>query len=117
MVKAIVIINEQHKLLPQQEILLRERFGSYELLLVPARGWTREEVDRVYLELVRAPVRVVFVSPVPLLLARLSRAVGAGGSGAFGVFLFWNDRRVKQELDDGRIISRLDPEGWELVEV
>ena len=40
-----IIINEQHKLLPEQQIILTETFGTYSTLLVPATGWNKQYRD------------------------------------------------------------------------
>ena len=37
----IVLLNEQHKLLPEQKELLDSRFPKYKVKSVPAEGWTR----------------------------------------------------------------------------
>lgn len=97
MKKAFIIINEQHKLFPEQEALLRERFDEIEMVKVPASGWTLEEMKKVAAELhyraAEAEVHrypgtemvahviypqktknaVVFASPVPFLLKELSK--------------------------------------------
>ena len=116
---AIIIINETHSLLPKQEELLRERFDDFELLRVPSRGWTRSEMEKVLKELYGR--NVVFVSPIPYMVASLSFYAGfARGKDFYGepgrVFIFHNDRRRKEEID-GRIISKIDPKGWELIEI
>ncbi len=50
--KAIVIINEQHSLFPQQLFLLRKYYGeNWELLKVPAKGWTLREQAEVAAQL------------------------------------------------------------------
>jgi len=97
MKKALVVINEQHKLFPDQEALLRERFDTFDFFTVPADGWTLEKMQRVaedlHYALSRAEVRrhpetgkivsvsypgrtenaVVFASPVPFLLKELAK--------------------------------------------
>lgn len=48
MKKAIIVINEQHSLFPQQEELLRKYYGeNWSLLKVPARGWSLREQAEV----------------------------------------------------------------------
>lgn len=41
--KAVVILNQAHKLLPSQEALLNEKFQDWEVLPVPEEGWNLEE--------------------------------------------------------------------------
>lgn len=113
----IVFINEQHYLLPGQVELLED---VYETRLVPKDGWTYEEqlvVANQALNDLRESEddedSVVFVSPVPALLKLLAHA--SGKFGGFDCLVFHNDRRDKKELPDGRIISVVAKDGWELV--
>lgn len=115
--KALIIINEQHTLLNEQKRLLDKHFKSYEFLHVPASGWTLEEMEKIQYRL-RDRI-VVFVSPVPYLLACAVRwsSHGALSSNATKVYIFTNDRREKKELPDGRVIQTISPTGWQLVKV
>ena len=128
MKKALVIMNENHSLLPEQEKILKERFEEYEILPVPATGWTLEEIDRKIEEIlssvnsVRINTGVVFVSPIPYMIMELARReVELLGTGEYwcqtGIrcYVFHNDRREKKELPDGRIIQVVAKEGWQLV--
>ena len=72
---AIVLLNEQHKLLPEQKELLDSRFPKYKVKSVPAEGWTKERMETITDELVGRTV--VFVSPIPLLIRELSVVSGA----------------------------------------
>lgn len=121
---ARVIINEQHSLNPTQGRVLEERFVTYSFVGIPATGLSRDDQELLSEELCKSVDPVVFVSPVPLLLAimagRCGRAVAARDidahpSGMPPVFLFHNDTRVKTEHADGRITSILSPDGWELI--
>lgn len=121
---ARVIINEQHSLNPAQRRILGERFGTYSLVSIPASGLSKAAQEALAAELLASVEPVVFVSPVPLLLAimagRCGRDVAARDrdtppSGTPQVFLFHNDSRVKTETADGRISSTLAPDGWALV--
>lgn len=111
--KAVVIINETHKLLPIQTEQIAATFEEWRLMHVPEQGWTKEQIGRVADELVEGPDAIVFVSPVPLLLGYVA---------PFGrVWVFHNDKRVAREVKDQqgntKIIHTLSPEGWELIQV
>ena len=43
--KAIVIMNQQHRLFNDQQDALNGKFSSYEIVLVPQEGWTRQEME------------------------------------------------------------------------
>lgn len=125
--KNTVIINESHSLLPEQEKLLIENFNWYEYLFVPKDGWSYNDQQRIARDLVLEGGSVIFVSPVPILLAYIGFYKGYGRAGLdigqpfIGVrtdlYVFHNDKRVKKELPDGRIISVVSQTGWELVEI
>jgi hypothetical protein len=121
-------MNEQHSLMKQQEVVLREQLGDFEFLHVPAAGWTLEQQKEVAQEVLNmGKVNVVFASPVPLLLASLSFASGYGKAGndtgqAFvgdnvTVFVLHNDVREKKELPNGKVVFTVAKEGWQLVKV
>jgi len=120
--RVIVILNEQHQLLDEQRQILDFRFGTgkWEILHVPAGGWTLEQVWEVADKLSNFSTTVIFASPVPALMKELAyregRRDGAEyGDAPFTVKLFHNDRREKKELPDGRQISVVAKEGWQLV--
>lgn len=128
--RLVVIINENHKLLPEQEHILKEMFPGLkpEFLFAPATGWTKEEMDEIvasFREATIGPERyhkqdVVFVSPIPYLLRELTRAeidVYPEWSVDTGIWVsvFHNDRREKKELPDGRVIQVVAQSGWELL--
>ncbi len=133
--KAIVIMNEQHTLLPEQEQIITNTFGSWEFLKVPASGWTLEEQKKIKDTVVNGvdlhgahgkAGSVVFVSPVPYLYGRLQLESGYfmgswdGNCGAYGkinstVYVFHNDKREKKELPNGKIINVVAKTGWVLV--
>ena len=108
--KTLVVMNEQHSLLPDQERVLNENLrGGWELYPVPAEGWTLAEMrEKVMGDLFSAPV--VFVSPVPALILWLGAA-----RGGCDVMVMHNDHRVAKELPGGRVIHTVAPEGWVLV--
>ncbi|MFZ6028049.1 MAG: hypothetical protein ACOYYS_10065 [Chloroflexota bacterium] len=108
--KIIVIINEQHTLTTEQEAQILALWSGYETLKVPAAGWTFDEMNAQAKAITASyPHAVVFVSPVPYLLARLARRE------RMPIFVFHNDRREKVERD-GKISYRIPADGWELVE-
>lgn len=116
MVKAVkVIINEQHKLLMEQQQILRDSFGEFEVVPVPAQGWTLEDMKAKINEIAKAVAPggvVIFASPIPYMIKELGvRSVKED----FEVKVFHNDRREKKELPDGRIIQVVAQEGWQLV--
>lgn len=99
----VVVMNEQHTILPEQENLLPD---GYTLASVPATGWDLETIrqkskkwgDRM----------VILLSPIPALMS-----IRAKEGLPFKVF--HNDQREKKELPDGRIIHTVAQQGWELV--
>ncbi|NTW13832.1 MAG: hypothetical protein HGA31_02250 [Candidatus Moranbacteria bacterium] len=117
--RRIVVMNESHKLFPEQKTLLQEKFGTYEILSVPEEGWTLEEMRGVADSIDLWQDQVLFVSPVPYLLATLSFKAGemCGLVGPIpedrrGVYIFHNDLREKKELPGGRIVSVTATTGW-----
>lgn len=114
--KALIIINENHSMMDEQKSIIEERFGQkYEVLKVPAQGWTLSEMKRVkeeiWVEYMNSDgeMNIIFISPVPYLLKTLSALLGDN------ILVFHNDRREKKELPDGRIISVVAQTGWQLV--
>ena len=127
--KTTVIMNEQHSLLPSQEDLLKSHFETFDFLRVPDGGWTAQEMREMATSLEGR--NVVFVSPVPVLLAIVSARAGASRTGnmaekdgAIGfagpethVFVMHNDHREKKELPNGKVVMTVAREGWEIVPV
>lgn len=120
-----VVINEQHSLNPAQSRILGERFTSFQFVRIPAHGLTRPQQEALAEGLMADASPVVFVSPVPLLLAIMAGKCGRNAPAHPGVhlasmpqlFLFHNDVRIKTESADGRISNALAPEGWELIQL
>jgi len=104
--RTIVIMNETHKLMDEQHKLL-EVFGEYDILSVPKAGWTIDDMNNLDIDI---DDRIVFVSPVPYLLAKLSKR-------GYEVYLFHNDNRHKVELPDGKVIFRIPEKGWKLIKI
>ncbi len=109
--KAQVIINEQHHLLPEQTMLLNKEFGynHWELRLVPAEGWNKKEMLKIANSIIDIN-EIVFVSPVPLLLAITCNKGNIP-------YLFFNPNREKKELPNGKVIFTVPKEGWKLLYV
>jgi len=125
--KNVVIMNESHTLLSEQEKILNETFGTYEFLYVPKEGWSYSDQLKIAKELVQEGGNIIFVSPVPVLLSLIAFYRGYGEAGIdigqpfmgcnINLYLFHNDHREKRELPDGRIIQVVASTGWQLVEI
>ena len=125
--KAIVIINEQHKLLDEQKKILEEKYEVQEVLQVPAQGWSLKEMDEVIEKLASEEIRdgkrlldVVFVSPIPYLIMKLTRkevdwVPEYAEETGIKVKVFHNDNRIKKELPNGKIIQAVAETGWQLI--
>ena len=110
--KNVVIINEQHNLMVQQEELIERQLGNdIELLKIPAQGLNRQEIEDLANELNNKAINVIVLSPIPLLLARL-----AHNQGTNNVWILHNDRRDKVEIN-GQIRMVVAKDGWELIQV
>jgi len=124
--KAYVIINENHSLLPEQQRILEEKF-EYEIIPVPATGWTLEEMKKkaesicykaagaevqyvgqgrkvVYFPAKSPGNAVIFVSPIPYLLKELAVRSIRPDYGelatyrAYDVLVFHNDAKKGWQL-------------------
>ena len=120
--KTLVIMNEQHSLLPQQKELIKKELGApMEFLRVPADGWSKEQilswVKEIEIAVGEGNLNIVVLSPIPLLLASLSMLQGSGKLWDSKVFVLHNDRREKKELPNGKVISTVAQEGWELIDI
>ena len=111
--KTVVVINQQHSLFPIQRDLLDQKFPGWEPRFIPASGWSLEQQIHFCKEELVGVGSVVFVSPVPYILARLSFLSGQGIP--IGIYIFINEKRVKKELPNGKIIQTVAPDGWKLV--
>ncbi len=111
--KNLVIINEQHTLLPGQIASLDAHFGEgkWERLNAPASGWTADQQREILKGLGEAAL--VFASPVTLMLRDASQRPAAD------TLVFHNDKREKKEVPapDGKtkIIFVLAEDGWQLL--
>lgn len=77
----IIIINEAHSLLSEQEKILKEKFGTYEFLHVPQVGWSKEDQFKIAKKLVNEGGNIIFISPVPVLLSLVAFYKGYGKAG------------------------------------
>lgn len=116
--KTIVILNEQHSLKPEQEQLLLGKFEAFEILPVPSEGWTLEQITDIANNLFATQNTIVFASPIPAMIAMLSRwygmLEGVYQMGHFPVYVFHNDHREKKELPNGKVIMTVADTGWVL---
>jgi hypothetical protein len=122
MSKVTVIINEQHTLLPDQERVLSEKFSQgWNFLLVPADGWTLEEMrresDLIWKSATDEDV-VVFASPIPAMLVLMAAqsgfSFGINAEVRVHILVLHNDRRVAKELPGGKVVHTVAPDVWEL---
>ena len=126
MMNPLVIINEQHTLLDVQNEILLNRFGvdGWNTLPVPARGWTRTEMDAVMASDIFKTKTVIFISPIPYMIKMLTAAAMANmhlpsiitkySRTVESVLLMCNDTREKKELPNGKIIHVVSKTGWYL---
>ena len=111
--KTLVLMNQQHDLFPIQKELLNQKFPGWKPVFIPASGWSLEQQIHFCKEELVGVGSVVFVSPVPYILARLSFLSGQGRP--LAVYVFVNDKRVKKELPNGKIIQTVASDGWKLI--
>jgi|SRR5690554_140468 len=111
-----LVINETHTLLPDQVRELEEKgMAEYEEIRIPKEGWDARTRFSLAHEWAERGGRYIFVSPEPVILGRLAHLSVFRKDVA--VYVFSNDRRVKKELPDGRIVQTIAPTGWKLVEI
>lgn len=127
--KALVVMNESHSLLPEQEEILKREYNDIDFLSVPASGWTLKEMKKIIKQIKNKEYNgekkyldVIFVSPIPYMIMELTRKeVDLSGAGEYWdytgihVRIFHNDNREKKELPNGKIIQVVAREGWQLV--
>ena len=122
MKKAIIVMNESHSLLPEQEKILGMVYEGFDILPVPSQGWDTDEmldkINQLHDKACEEKLDIVFVSPIPLMireLTEMSMCPKGSGKKRYKVKLFHNDRREKKELPNGKIIQVVAQTGWELV--
>ena len=124
--KATVIINEQHSMLPDQVRVMDTIFGSgeWDEFPVPAAGWSYSEMLPIAGSLIETaetlgtaeePFTVVFLSPVPAMLKLLAKRSGMEDCRFLDVCVFHNDKREAKELPNGKVIHTVAKTGWILV--
>jgi len=118
MKRVMVILNEEHKLFPEQEDLLNSGFGprDWDILAVPPEGWDLETIIYWVASLRSSGCcHIVFASPVPALMVKLASARDEERP---MLWAFHNDQRIAREVPDGkggvRLIKTVSPTGWKL---
>ena len=101
--------------------------SEWTFLQVPAEGWDLQTQSNIAYSLSPYHLNIVFVSPIPVLLGKLSGSAVHGEycrmSGTpcsydgIRVYVFHNDKREKKEVSDGKVISTVAAAGWQLVEI
>lgn len=127
--RAIVIVNEQHTLFPEQENII-DRYDDIDFINVPAAGWTYQQQDEMVAHIYNAALEtdevpsatVIFASPIPYLLKEVTELAISYHPmmediliRLYQVRVFHNDHREKVELPNGKIINKVAQKGWMLV--
>lgn len=99
-----VLINEQHKLLPDQEHILNEAIDEYKIIKIPVDGWTSTEIVDKLNEIRKNFDMVIFVSPIPLMIALAVK-------NRISIGIMYNEKREINE----KIISTVAQTKWELI--
>ena len=115
MKKTIVVINEQHTLLEEQEEILTDQFGRWDFEKVPAEGWSLKQMMEKSRQLAEAFDNIVFVSPLAIMVGETTRLTCTEPGLQARVYCFHNDCREKKELPNGKVISVVAREGWQLI--
>ena len=102
--KAIVVINETHSLMEEQETILNTKYSSWERYDIPSQGLDKRGLIKLSEELNKKNEEIVMLSPIPLLMKLVKEYK-----------IFHNDNRTKKELPNGKIIMTVAQEGWELL--
>lgn len=116
MKKAMVVLNENHGLFPEQFDLLDSNFGcgGWGILPVPTDGWNLEEISNLTVSLRQEGCcHLAVASPIPALMAN------ARDEEKPVVWAFHNDQRISKEVPDGkggvRLIKTVSSIGWKLI--
>lgn len=120
----LLVINEQHSLLQQQEELLSQKFPAAQVnpVNIPAAGLSLEQQRALAEQLFWADGVVVFVSPIPIILSSLSYRAGMSYSESVDgdykrVFVFARGSRAPAEEINGKKIYTIQSGGWSLQEI
>lgn len=117
--KNVVVINEQHNLLSQQEELIRKKLGGdIEFIKIPQLGLDKEEIEKLAKKLNNLEnTNTIIVSPIPLLLGLLACEHKERFNDKNNyLYIFHNDKREKKEIN-GVIRSVVASDGWELIKL
>lgn len=108
--KVIIVKNEQHTLLEEQKLILESKFSGYEYLNIPKEGISIKEQLEIIEDLINKNVHIIFLSPIPLMLGKLSKY------SQNSVYVFTNSKRNKSEKN-GQITFNIENSGWELLKI
>lgn len=121
---ATIIINEQHSLMVDQiKALAKNGIKNYKTILVPAEGWTKDQMDEVMASL---KGDIVYVSPIPYMISRTASDAALNWASSQGAYccgdnssierclVMANDKREKKELPNGKVIAVVAKTGWYL---
>ena len=117
--KAKVILNEQHTLLPEQESLLDTEFGEgqWEVYPLPNFGLNEQEQENLAVNLIYE--NVVIASPCPLLSLCLA-VHKARNVTSCALYLFHADTRTAEETKNAgskTILKHRLQKKWKLVRI
>lgn len=112
----VVVINEQHSIMPDQERLLTADGSTFERLNIPAAGLTLDEIEKLAgrLEVMHdvQEKEIVVASPIPALMVALAFREHCN------FLVFHNDKRDAKEVPDGnggvKVIHTVAQTGWQL---
>ena len=99
-----IIINEQHRLFPEQLEMIIEKFGDFSFQEIPEKGLSLQEIKKLAIALYKKDEPVLFLSPIPALMKLTD-----------DLYVFHNDNRDKKVLPNGKIIFTPSEIGWEIV--
>ena len=110
------VINQAHSLMEEQSEILNSLIDEGDDLIrvnIPEEGLTLSkqiELSHSLMDEMSEDDYLVFVSPVPCMLAYVSAQLETSQN----VLVFGNDKRDKKELPNGKIIQTVSQTGWYL---
>ena len=120
--KVLVIINENHKLFPQQSNLLNAKYKNWGYLKAPTTGWSLLEMKDIITS--HKNTHFIFASPIAALMSLIVESISKV-CGHHEVYpsirmnVFHNDKRDAKEIElpDGKkkVIHAIAKEGWVIV--